>query len=59
MPQNEAMLKSEEIKPVATAIIKLCLSGCFSKSVSQSVENIKLKKNLWIDLKMGLACSTG
>ena len=45
MSQNEAMLNSEEIKPVASAIIKLSLSGCFSKSVSQLVENTKLKKN--------------
>ena len=36
---DEVMLKSEEIKPVAKAIIKLRLSECISKGVSQSVEN--------------------
>jgi len=34
---DEATLNSEEIKPVAIAIIKLCLSECISKGVSQSV----------------------
>ena len=34
---DEAMLNSEEIKPVAVAIIKLRLSKDISRSVSQSV----------------------
>jgi len=29
-PPDEAMLNSEEIKPVAVAIIELCLSECIS-----------------------------
>jgi len=33
------MLNSEEIKPVAIAIIELCLSEGISQSVSQSVSN--------------------
>ena len=39
IPRDEAMLSSEEIKPVAVAIIKLCLSEGISKQVNQSVEN--------------------
>ena len=42
MSQDKAMLNSEEIKPVAIAIIELCLSEGISKggeSVCQSVEN--------------------
>jgi len=35
--QDEATLNSEEIKPVALAIIELCLSEDLSQSVSQSV----------------------
>ena len=36
---DEAMLKSEEIKPVALAAIELRLSEGISQSVSQSAEN--------------------
>jgi len=39
MSQDEATLISEEIKPVALAIIELYLSECISQSFSQSVEN--------------------
>ena len=35
--QAEAMLNSEKIKPVALAIITLCLSEGISQSVTQSV----------------------
>ena len=35
----EMTSSSEKIKPVALAIIKLCLSEYISYSVSQSVEN--------------------
>ena len=35
--QAEATLNSEKIKPVALAIIKLCLSEGISQSVTQSV----------------------
>ena len=36
------MLNSEEIKPVALAIINLCLSEGISQSVSQSVSQQKV-----------------
>ena len=39
MSPDEATLNSEEIKPVAIAIIELRLSEGISKRVSQSVEN--------------------
>ena len=35
----EAMLNSEKIKPVALAVIELCLSEGISQLLSQSVEN--------------------
>jgi len=38
MSPDEATLNSEEIEPVALAIIKLRLSEGISQSVSQSVE---------------------
>ena len=38
-------LNSEEIKPVAIAIIELCLSECISKGVSQSVGQRKIQPN--------------
>ena len=34
---DEATLNSEEIKPVAIAIIELCLSEGISKGVGQSI----------------------
>ena len=37
MPWDEATLNSEEIKPVATAIIELHLSEGISRPVSQPV----------------------
>ena len=37
MSPDEAMLNSEEIKPVAVVVIELCLSEGISKGVSQSV----------------------
>ena len=37
--QDEAMSNSKQIKPVALAIIKLCLSEGISQLGSQSVEN--------------------
>ena len=43
MPQGmcpaEAMSNSEKIKPVALAIVELCLSEGISQSVYQSLEN--------------------
>ena len=38
----EVMPNSEKIKPVALAVIELCLSEGISYSVSQSVENFDL-----------------
>ena len=62
--QAEAMSNSEKIKPVALAVIKLCLSEdisqLLSQLLSQSLENsvkyifIKFRSNLkafWVDLK--------
>ena len=37
--QAEAMSNSEKIKPVALAVIKLCLTEGISEAVSQSEEN--------------------
>ena len=42
--QTELTSNSEKIKPVALAVIKLCLTEGISQSVSQSVEKIPLKK---------------
>ena len=39
-PRDKAMLFSEEIKPVAIAIIELCLSEGISSSVSQRINFI-------------------
>jgi len=45
MSPDEATLNSEEIKPVAMAIIKLRLSEGISKGVSQSVSQKKIQLN--------------
>ena len=37
--RDEAMLNSKKIKPIALAVIKLCLSEGIRKEVSQLVEN--------------------
>ena len=50
----EAMLNSENVKPVALAVIKLRLSEGISQLLSQSVENIfhsNLLKAFPVDLK--------
>ena len=36
--QDEVLLNSEEIKPIALAVIELCLSEGINQIVSQSVE---------------------
>ena len=52
-PRDEATLNSEEIKPVAIAIIELRLSEGISKSVSQSVS----RKFCSISFKTSWQCS--
>ena len=53
------MVISEEIKPVAIAIIELCLSECISQSVSQSVSQQKIllnKKFLKFHINLVVGC---
>ena len=64
--QAEATSNSEKIKPVALAIIELCLSEAISYSVSQSVENsvkyfffFKLRSNLLKAFQVNLKVSLG
>jgi len=55
---DEAMPNSEEIKPVAVAIIKLRLSKGISRSVSQSVSSILLTHmgvNKMLQLQLSMA----
>jgi len=43
--QAEAMPNSEKIKPIALAIIKLCLTEGISQAVSHSVSQKKIPLN--------------
>ena len=58
----KAMSNSEKIKPVASSVIKLCLSEGISQSVTQSVENsvdLKFRSNLLKAFRVDLMACLG